>query len=74
MPPTAHRRGLEPRHQRRPARPGSPYPYLRERRSSGFLLWGGVGAGLWVTPTYWPDFTHRHLTQALTHCRKAQRR
>ncbi|WP_329155992.1 polyprenyl diphosphate synthase (plasmid) [Streptomyces sp. NBC_01456] len=45
-----------------------------ERRSSGFLLWGGVGAELWFTPTYWPDFTRQHLTQALTHYREAHRR
>ncbi|MCX4681486.1 polyprenyl diphosphate synthase [Streptomyces sp. NBC_01433] len=45
-----------------------------ERRSSGFLLWGGVGAELWFTPAYWPDFTRQHLTQALTHYREAHRR
>ncbi|MFF9785715.1 polyprenyl diphosphate synthase [Streptomyces nigrescens] len=55
---------------------GQPEPDLLirtsgERRSSGFLLWTGVGARLWFTRTRWPDFTQDDLDRALTEHRKA---
>jgi len=34
-------------------------------RISNFLLWGIAYAELWVTPTFWPDFTTEHLVQAI---------
>ena len=36
-----------------------------EARISNFLLWGGVGAQLYVTPTLWPDFGAVELERAL---------
>jgi undecaprenyl diphosphate synthase len=37
-----------------------------EARISNFLLWEGVGAQLYVTPTLWPDFGADELARALT--------
>jgi undecaprenyl diphosphate synthase len=36
-----------------------------EGRISNFLLWEGVGAHLYVTPTLWPDFDARELDAAI---------
>jgi undecaprenyl diphosphate synthase len=37
-----------------------------EARISNFLLWEGVGAQLYVTPTLWPDFGAAELERAIT--------
>jgi undecaprenyl diphosphate synthase len=37
-----------------------------EARISNFLLWEGVGAQLYVTPTLWPDFGADELERAIT--------
>jgi len=37
-----------------------------EARISNFLLWEGVGAQLYVTPTLWPDFGAVEFDHALT--------
>jgi undecaprenyl diphosphate synthase len=37
-----------------------------EGRISNFLLWEGVGAQLYVTPTLWPDFGAAELERAIT--------
>ena len=36
-----------------------------EGRISNFLLWEGVGAHLYVTPTLWPDFGADELDAAI---------
>jgi len=36
-----------------------------EYRLSNFLLWQASYAELWVTPTYWPDFSEDEFRQAL---------
>ena len=36
-----------------------------EGRISNFLLWEGVGAHLYVTPTLWPDFSSAELDAAI---------
>ncbi len=36
-----------------------------EGRISNFLLWEGVGAHLYVTPTLWPDFGAAELDAAI---------
>ena len=36
-----------------------------EGRISNFLLWEGVGAHLYVTPTLWPDFSSDELDAAI---------
>lgn len=36
-----------------------------EMRISNFLLWGVAYAEMYVTPTLWPDFSPRHLVEAL---------
>jgi undecaprenyl diphosphate synthase len=36
-----------------------------EGRISNFLLWEGVGAQLYVTPTLWPDFDASELARAI---------
>jgi undecaprenyl diphosphate synthase len=36
-----------------------------EARISNFLLWEGVGAQLYVTPTLWPDFDRAQLEEAI---------
>jgi len=36
-----------------------------EHRISNFLLWQAVGAPLYATPTYWPDFGRHELDAAL---------
>ena len=47
-----------------------PYPDLLIRtggefRVSNFLLWQIAYTELWITRTFWPDFTPRHLKEAL---------
>ncbi|MGH8989100.1 MAG: polyprenyl diphosphate synthase [Acidimicrobiales bacterium] len=37
-----------------------------ERRLSNFLLWQAVGAPLYVTPTFWPEFGTAELEAAVT--------
>jgi len=37
-----------------------------EARISNFLLWEGVGAQLYVTPTLWPDFDASELERAIS--------
>ena len=41
-----------------------------EGRVSNFLLWEGVGAELYVTPTLWPDFDTSELDAAVAWWRK----
>ena len=41
-----------------------------EGRVSNFLLWEGVGAQLYVTPTLWPDFDASELDAAIAWWRK----
>jgi undecaprenyl diphosphate synthase len=41
-----------------------------EARVSNFLLWAGVGAQLYVTPTLWPDFDAHELDAAISWWRK----
>ena len=36
-----------------------------EGRISNFLLWEGVGAQLYVTPTLWPEFGADELDRAI---------
>jgi len=36
-----------------------------EQRISNFLIWQGVYAEWYITPTYWPDFDREHLKQAI---------
>ncbi len=45
-----------------------------EMRISNFLLWQSAYAELWVTPTYWPDFTPAHLIRAILDYQNRQRR
>ncbi|OFV98887.1 MAG: di-trans,poly-cis-decaprenylcistransferase [Acidobacteria bacterium RIFCSPLOWO2_12_FULL_54_10] len=45
-----------------------------EMRVSNFLLWQIAYAEIWVTDTYWPDFTARHLMQAILDFQKRERR
>jgi undecaprenyl diphosphate synthase len=50
--------------------PGLPDPDLMirtagEMRVSNFLLWEVAYTELWVTPDLWPDFTIRHLGEAI---------
>ncbi len=45
-----------------------------EMRVSNFLLWQIAYAEIWITPDFWPDFTRRHLLQALVDYQKRQRR
>lgn len=45
-----------------------------EMRVSNFLLWQIAYAEIWVTDTYWPDFTRRHLLQAILDFQKRERR
>lgn len=45
-----------------------------ELRVSNFLLWQIAYAEIWITPDFWPDFTRRHLLQALVDYQKRQRR
>ncbi|MEE8177756.1 MAG: isoprenyl transferase [Acidobacteriota bacterium] len=45
-----------------------------EMRVSNFLLWQIAYAEIWVTETCWPDFTRRHLLQAVIDFQKRERR
>ena len=45
-----------------------------EMRLSNFLLWQIAYAEIWVTDTCWPDFTRRHLLQAVIDFQKRERR
>ena len=45
-----------------------------EMRVSNFLLWQIAYAEIWVTETCWPDFTRRHLLQAIIDFQKRERR
>jgi undecaprenyl diphosphate synthase len=45
-----------------------------EMRISNFLLWQMSYAEFWVTPDLWPDFTERHLDQAITAFQSRERR
>lgn len=45
-----------------------------EMRISNFLLWQASYAELWVTSTYWPDFTPVHLLQAILDYQNRERR
>ena len=45
-----------------------------EMRVSNFLLWQIAYAEIWVTDTCWPDFTRRHLLQAIVDFQKRERR
>jgi undecaprenyl diphosphate synthase len=45
-----------------------------EMRVSNFLLWQIAYAEIWVTDTCWPDFTPRHLYQAILDFQKRERR
>lgn len=45
-----------------------------EMRVSNFLLWQIAYAEIWVTDTLWPDFTRRHLYQAILDFQKRERR
>jgi undecaprenyl diphosphate synthase len=45
-----------------------------EMRISNFLLWQIAYAEIWVTPTLWPDFRHRHLLEAILAYQKRERR
>jgi undecaprenyl diphosphate synthase len=45
-----------------------------EMRVSNFLLWQIAYAEIWVTETLWPDFSKRHLHEALIAFQKRERR
>ena len=45
-----------------------------EMRVSNFLLWQIAYAEIWVTDTCWPDFSRRHLLQAILDFQKRERR
>ena len=45
-----------------------------ELRISNFLLWQLAYAELYVTPVLWPDFTRRHLFEAILDFQKRDRR
>jgi undecaprenyl diphosphate synthase len=45
-----------------------------EMRISNFLLWQIAYAELYVTDTLWPDFTRRHLLEAIFEYQKRERR
>jgi undecaprenyl diphosphate synthase len=45
-----------------------------EMRVSNFLLWQIAYAEIYVTETCWPDFTRRHLLQAIIDFQKRERR
>ncbi len=45
-----------------------------ELRISNFLLWQIAYAEIWVTETLWPDFTRKHLLQAIVDYQKRERR
>ena len=45
-----------------------------ELRVSNFLLWQIAYSEIWVTPTLWPDFTKRHLLEAILDYQRRDRR
>jgi undecaprenyl diphosphate synthase len=45
-----------------------------EMRISNFLLWQLAYAELYVTPVLWPDFTRRHLYEAILEFQRRERR
>ena len=45
-----------------------------EMRISNFLLWQLAYAELYVTPVLWPDFTRRHLFEAILDFQRRERR
>ena len=45
-----------------------------EHRISNFLLWQGAYAEMWVTKVLWPDFTKKHLRDALRDFQTRDRR
>ncbi|NLI00954.1 MAG: isoprenyl transferase [Chthonomonadales bacterium] len=45
-----------------------------EMRLSNYLLWQSAYSEIWVTPTYWPDFTPELLLQAVQDYGKRTRR
>jgi undecaprenyl diphosphate synthase len=45
-----------------------------ELRISNFLLWQLAYAELYVTPVLWPDFTRRHLYEAILAFQRRDRR
>ncbi len=45
-----------------------------EMRVSNFLLWQLAYAELYVTPVLWPDFTRRHLLEAILEFQRRDRR
>jgi undecaprenyl diphosphate synthase len=45
-----------------------------EMRVSNFLLWQIAYAEIWVTDTCWPDFSRRHMLQAIIDFQKRERR
>lgn len=45
-----------------------------EMRVSNFLLWQLAYTEIWVTDTLWPDFTPRHLLQAILEFQQRERR
>jgi len=45
-----------------------------EMRISNFMLWQLAYTELWMTPTLWPDFTRRHLFQAVAEYQGRERR
>ena len=45
-----------------------------EMRLSNFLLWQLAYAEIWVTPVLWPDFTRRHLFEAILDFQRRDRR
>jgi undecaprenyl diphosphate synthase len=45
-----------------------------EMRISNFLLWQLAYAELYVTPVLWPDFTRRHLFEAILEYQRRDRR
>ncbi len=45
-----------------------------EMRVSNFLLWQLAYAELYVTPVLWPDFTRRHLFEAILEFQRRERR
>ena len=45
-----------------------------ERRLSNFLLWQLAYTELYITPVLWPDFTRRHLFEAILEFQRRDRR
>ena len=45
-----------------------------EMRISNFLLWQIAYTELWITETYWPDFTKNNLCEAIISYQKRERR